>query len=59
MECQINTHSTPDAIGLSKIVTLVRRTFVKSLRHGIYDDEDCAKLISDWLRSQFCALPVR
>jgi len=52
MECQISTHSTPDAIGLSKIVTLVRRTFVKSLRHGIYDHEDCAKAISDWVRLQ-------
>ncbi len=59
MECQISTHSTPDAIGLSKIVTLVRRTFVKSLRHGIYDHEDCAKAISDWVRSQLCAPPVR
>jgi hypothetical protein len=52
MECQINTQSTPDAIGLSKVVTLVRRTFVKSLRHGIYDHDDCAKMISDWARSQ-------
>jgi hypothetical protein len=51
MECQINTQSTPDAIGLPKVVTLVRRTFVKSLRHGIYDHEDCAKTISDWVRS--------
>src|SRR5262249_22734968 len=59
MECQISTHSTPDAIGLSKIVTLVRRTFVKSLRHGIYDHEDCAKAISDWVRLQLCAPPVR
>ena len=50
MECQINTQSTPDAMGLSKIVTLVRRTYVKSLRHGIYDHEDCAKTISDWVR---------
>jgi hypothetical protein len=50
MECQINTQSTPDAIGLSKIVTLVRRRYVKSLRHGIYDHEDCAKTISDWVR---------
>jgi hypothetical protein len=59
MECQINTHSTPDAVGLSKIVTLVSRRYVKSLRHGIYDHEDCAKAISDWVRSQLCALPVR
>src|SRR5277367_1041493 len=29
MECQINTQSTPDAAGLSRIVTLVRRTYVK------------------------------
>ena len=57
MECQISTHSTPDAKGLSEIVTLVRRTYVKSLRHGIYDHEDCTKTISDWARSQLCALP--
>jgi hypothetical protein len=59
MECQINTQSTPDAKGLSEIITLVRRTYVKSLRHGIYDHEDCAKAISDWVRSQLCALPPR
>jgi len=59
MECQINTQSAPDAKGLSEIVTLVRRTYVKSLRHGIYDHEDCAKTISDWVRSQLRALPVR
>jgi hypothetical protein len=52
MECQINTQSTPDAKGLSEIITLVRRKYVKALRHGIYDHEDCAKTISDWLRSQ-------
>jgi hypothetical protein len=52
MECQVNTQSAPDAIGLSKIVTLVRRTYVKSLRHGIYDQEDCAKTISEWVRSE-------
>jgi len=51
MECQINTQSTPDAIGLSKIVTLVRHTHVRSLRHGIYGHEDCAKVIADWMRS--------
>jgi hypothetical protein len=59
MELQINTQSAPDARGLSQIVTLVRRTYVKSLRHGIYDHEDCAKTISDWVRSQLCARPVR
>jgi len=61
MECQINTQSTPDAKGLSEIITLVRRTYVKSLRHGIYDHEDCAKTISDWVRSQLppsSALPA-
>jgi hypothetical protein len=57
MELQINTQSAPDAKGLSEIVTLVRRTCVKSLRHGIYDHEDCAKTISDWIRLQLCALP--
>ena len=58
MECQINTQSTPDAAGLSRIVTLVRRAYVKSLRHGIYDHEECAKSISDWIHSQLCATPV-
>jgi hypothetical protein len=55
MECQINTQSTPDAFGLSKVVTLVRRKYVKSLRHGIYDHGDCPKAISDWVRSQLYA----
>jgi hypothetical protein len=55
MECQINTQSAPDAVDLSKIVTLVRHTSVKSLRHGIYDHEDCAKTISDWARLQLCS----
>ncbi|MGA7534988.1 MAG: hypothetical protein WBW27_24210, partial [Pseudolabrys sp.] len=59
MECQINTQSTPDAVGLSKIVTLVSRTHVKSLRHGIYGLEDCPKAISAWVHSQLRALPVR
>jgi hypothetical protein len=59
MEMQINTQSAPDAKDLSRIVTLVRRTYVKSLRHSIYDHEDCAKTISDWVRSQLCALPAR
>jgi hypothetical protein len=58
MECQINTQSTPDGVG-TKIVTLVRRTFVKSLRHGIYDHEDCAKTIANWVRSELSALPMR
>jgi hypothetical protein len=59
MECQINTQSAPDAVDLSKIVTLVSCTYVKSLRHGIYDHEDCAKTISDWVRSHVCASPMR
>jgi hypothetical protein len=50
VECQINTQSTPDAVSLPKIVTLVRRKYVKSLRHGIYGHEDCPKVISDWVR---------
>jgi hypothetical protein len=50
MECQINTQSTPDAKGLAEIVTLVRHTYAKSLRHGIYDHEDCVKTVSDWVR---------
>jgi len=48
MECQVNTHSAPDAVDLSKIVTLVSQNYVKSLRHGIYEHENCAKVISDW-----------
>jgi hypothetical protein len=52
MELQINTQSAPDAKGLSEIVTLVRRTHAKSLRHGIYGHEDCAKTIADWVHSQ-------
>jgi hypothetical protein len=59
MECQINTQSTPDAMGLSKIVTLVRRAYVKSLRHGIYDHEECAKAISDWVRSLLGVLRLK
>src|SRR5262249_36536117 len=59
MECQINTQSTPDALGLSKIVTLVRSSYVKSLRHVIYDHEACAKAISDWVHLQLCGTPVR
>ena len=59
VECQVNTQSTPDATGLSNIITLVRRTYVKSLRHGIYDHKDCPKAISDWVRSQLYALPAR
>ena len=59
MECQINTQAAPDAKGLSEVITLVRRTYVKSLRHGIYDHEDCAKVISEWVRSRLCAPPVR
>ena len=43
MECQVKTQSAPDAVYLSKIVTLVSRRYVKSLRHGIYGHEDCAK----------------
>ncbi|HTG02951.1 MAG TPA: hypothetical protein VK635_02665, partial [Bradyrhizobium sp.] len=52
MECQINTQSTPDAAGLSRVVTLVRRAYVGSLRHKIYDHEDCARAISDWVGSE-------
>jgi hypothetical protein len=37
---------------------LVRRTYVKSLRHGIYEHEDCAKAISDWVRSHVRHPPV-
>jgi len=57
MECQINTNSTPDAKGLSEIITLVRRTYVRSFRHGIYDHEDCAKTIANWVRQPTCEVP--
>ena len=59
MECQINTQSTPDAKGLLEIITLVPQTHVKSLRHGIYDHEDCAKTIANWVRSELSARPMR
>jgi hypothetical protein len=59
MECQVNRQSTPDAKDLSRIVSLVRRTDMKSLRHGIYDDEDCPKVIADWVHSQLCAQAAR
>ncbi len=52
LECQINTQSAPDAVNLSEIVTLVSHAYAKSLRHGIYSHEKCAKAISDWVRSQ-------
>jgi hypothetical protein len=59
MECQINTQPAPDAKGLSEIITLVRRKYAKSLRHGIYDHEDCAKTISDWVHSQLRGPPAK
>jgi hypothetical protein len=52
IECQINTQSAPDADDVSKVITLVSRRYVTSLRHGIYEHENCAKAISDWVRSQ-------
>jgi hypothetical protein len=57
MECQVNTQSAPDAADLSQIVTLVSRKYVKSLRHGIYEHENCASAISDWVRAQLGAAP--
>jgi hypothetical protein len=51
MECQINTQSAPDRHYLSQIVTLVSQSYVKSLRHGIYEHEFCAKAITDWARA--------
>jgi hypothetical protein len=55
MECQVNTQSVPDAADLSRIVTLVSHGYVKSLRHGIYEHENCAKAISNWVRSKLGA----
>jgi hypothetical protein len=52
MECQINTQSAPDTADLSQVVTLVSRKLVKSLRHGIYEHEDCARTIADWVRAR-------
>jgi len=52
MECQINTQSVPDAVDLSQIVTLVWQKYIKTLRHKIYEHDDCAKAISDWVRSR-------
>lgn len=50
MECQINTQSVPDATDLSQMVTLISHGYVKSLRHGIYEHENCTRAISDWIR---------
>jgi hypothetical protein len=55
MECRVNTHSAPDAVDLSQIVTLVSHNYVKLLRHTIYEHEACVKVISDWVRSQLGA----
>ena len=49
IECQMNTQSAPDAIRLSGVITLVSHKYVKSLRHGIYEHDNCAKAISDWV----------
>jgi hypothetical protein len=56
LESQINTQSVPDAVNLSQVVTLVSNSYLKSLRHGIYEHENCAKAISDWMRSQLGGL---
>ena len=56
LECQINTQSVPDAVNLSQVVTLVSNSYLKSLRHGIYEHENCAKAISDWVRLQLGGL---
>jgi hypothetical protein len=55
VECRVNTHSAPDAVDLSRIVTLISHNYVKSRRHTIYEHEACAKVISDWVRSQLGA----
>jgi hypothetical protein len=55
MDCQINTQSAPDGTGI-KIVTLVSDKYVKWFgRHGIYERDNCAKTISDWVRAQLGA----
>jgi hypothetical protein len=59
MEYQVNTQSTPDAVGLSKVISLIGQPETKSRRHGIYDHEDCPKAISDWVRSQLYGQPAR
>jgi hypothetical protein len=57
MDCQINTQSAPDSTGL-KIVTLVSEKYVKWFgRHGIYEHDNCAKTISDWVRAQLGVQP--
>lgn len=59
MECQINTQPAPDAIDLSRIVTRLSQSYVKSLRHGIYEHELRARAITDWVRAQLeAAVPV-
>jgi len=55
MECQINTQSVPDAVDLSQITTLVWHKYIKTLRHKVYEHDNCAKAISDWVRLRFGA----
>jgi hypothetical protein len=59
MECQINTQSAPDGINLSQIVTLVSREYTGSLQHKSYEHKDCAKQVSDWVRSQLYTVLAR
>jgi hypothetical protein len=52
LSCQINSQSTPDAENAGKIITLVNfGTTPGAMRHMIYEHEDCASVLADWLRA--------
>lgn len=48
MECQISSHSSPDGINFSRVVTLPA-TPNRRRRHGIYDRDDCIDEIARWI----------
>ncbi|MGE5215329.1 MAG: hypothetical protein ACM3NN_16760 [Nitrospirota bacterium] len=52
MECQINTQSVPDGHNLSNVTTLVSTGPSKTLRHEIYNHENCVRIVADWACAQ-------
>jgi hypothetical protein len=52
--CEISSHSAPDMpSNAGAVVTLYQtKEAQKALRHGLYDDPNCANVIAIWLKSQ-------
>lgn len=47
---EISVNSAPDAHSISRVATIIRGTSSTSkLRHFIYEELDCAKLITEWV----------